>query len=67
MADRDQPGVGEAGLARGLGLAVDHRDLVAVLEQLPGRGHADHARAHDDDVHGQTPQARAAVTMISIL
>jgi hypothetical protein len=24
---------------------------VAVLEQLPGRGHADHARAHDDDVH----------------
>ncbi len=51
MADRDVAGIGEAGLARRLGLAVDHGDLVAVLEQLPGGGDADHAGAQDDDVH----------------
>ena len=67
MPDRDMPGVGEAGLARRLGLAVDHRDLVTVLDELPGGGHADHAGAQDDDVHRRRPQPRAAVTMISIL
>jgi hypothetical protein len=32
-------------------LAIDHPDLVAVREQLPGGGDADHAGAHDQDAH----------------
>ena len=67
VADRHVPGVGEAGLARRLGLAVDHRDLVAVLEQLPGGGDADHAGAETTTARIARAQPRAALTMISTL
>ena len=66
VADRHVPGVGEAGLTRRLGLAVDHRDLVAVLEQLPGGGDPDDAGAEHDGAHRRA-QPRAALTMISTL
>ena len=46
---RDQPGIGEAGLERRLRLAVDHRDLVPVGLQVPGRGHAREAGAQNRD------------------
>ena len=44
-ADRDLPGVGEAGFQRGAALTLDHRDLVSALGQMPGGADADNAGA----------------------
>ena len=52
---RDLAGVGKAGLERGVGLTVDHRDLGTALGQIPGRGGADHAAAEYDYVHFRSP------------
>ena len=52
MAGRDQAGVAGAGLFAGALAPLDDRDLVAVLEQLVGRGDADDPGAHDQDLHG---------------
>ena len=51
IAGRDLAGIGEAGLQRRAGLAVEHRHLVAGAGQVPGAGHADHAAAQDQDPH----------------
>jgi hypothetical protein len=51
-ADRDLRAVGEAGLQRRVGLAVDDDDFMPLVEQIPGGGDADDAGAENDDLHG---------------
>jgi hypothetical protein len=60
MADRDLAAVGEAGLRRRRGLAVDDGDLMTLLSQEVGRGDAEQAGAENHHVHGKTPMGRCA-------
>ncbi|KAG1252498.1 hypothetical protein G6F68_011762 [Rhizopus microsporus] len=47
VAERQLPGIGEAGFQRRTGLAVDDRDFKPGLSQVPGTGGADHAAAEN--------------------
>ena len=51
MAGCDQAGIGEAGLAGGLGLAIQDSDVMAVAQQLIGGGDADDPGAENNDAH----------------
>src|SRR5574340_722953 len=51
VADRDLAAVGEAGLQAGARLAVEHRDGVAFLAQIPGAEGAREPGTEDDDMH----------------
>ena len=53
MADRDLPAIGEARLARGLGLAVDQGDAKTGLLQVPRRRHTGQSGAENHDVHAR--------------
>ena len=53
MPRRDHAGIAPARLARHGVLPLEQHDLVAVPEQLIGRGHADHAATHDQNAHGR--------------
>jgi hypothetical protein len=48
---RDKAGIGETRLVRGDRLPVDDADLVALLDELPRRGHAHHAASENDGLH----------------
>ncbi len=51
IAVAELPAVGEAGLQPRTVAPLQHRDLMAVVGQLPGGGHADHAGAGDHHLH----------------
>src|SRR5690606_41498258 len=51
VARRHLAGVAETGGQGRRRLAVDHHHLVSLLAQVPGAGHANHARTQDQDAH----------------
>jgi hypothetical protein len=61
----DLPAVGERRLERRARLAVDHRDLVSVLREVPGRRDADDPRAQDEHAHYTGAPSGAAATSAS--
>ena len=54
---RNLAAVGERGFQRNAGLAVDHRNLVTVVREIPRRRHADDAGAKHEDAHRKCCQA----------
>ncbi len=52
IAGRDLARIGEAGLQRRAGLAVDDGHLMTLAGQVVGGGHADDAGAENCDLHG---------------
>ena len=52
IAGADLTGIGKARFQRRGGLTVDHRHLMPLTRQIPGRGDTDDARTEDDDFHG---------------
>ena len=67
IAGRNLAGIGERGFLRGLGLAVDDRDLVAGARQIIGRGDADHATAENNDFHDPSRIRRGIVPRLLLL
>ena len=59
IAGADLARIGKAGFQRRAGLAVDHRHLMPGFRQIPCRGHADNARAKNDNLHLQPLIVRA--------
>jgi hypothetical protein len=58
MARRDLPAVGEAGFARRAGLAIDHDDLMAILDEEPSRGDTDQTGTQHYNAHAQPTETK---------
>ena len=52
LADRNLPAIGETGAGRQPRLLLNQAHIMAVLCELPRRGHAHNAAAQNCDAHG---------------